>query len=252
MCAAVASVARPRLHEAGEQSGELFGLVGREAGERGLDRAAPVAACGAEQPTACVGEHDRAAACVGGIDLTADVPRLDRGLHEPARPRLVDADRLGEFAHRRRPLGALERLEQSEPRQVRQVRAPMRTLVVRMLRALAMCTATVPPGPPGHARGAGVAGHTVPAVPSVVPALLAAGAVVPVTTTPNGPIAATSTSAATAAAAPSPRTALARGALTSLGAALQAPPLLIAPHGDERLLDDRDRVARILRRVAGP
>jgi hypothetical protein len=118
-----------------------------------------------------------------------------------------------------------------------------------------MCTATVPAGLPGHARGAGVAGHTVPAVPavpSVVPALLAAGAVVPVTTIPDGPIAATSTSAATAAAAPSPRTALARGALTSLGAALQAPPLLIAPHGDERLLDDRDRVDRILRLVVGP
>jgi hypothetical protein len=90
--------------------------------------------------------------------------------------------------------------------------------------------------------------------------LLSVGAVIRVTATFTGRASATSPPATTTtSAAPSPGAALAgpaaraaRSALTTLGAALQAPPLLVPPHGDERLLDDHDRVTRILRLVVGP
>ncbi|GAA1794713.1 hypothetical protein GCM10009748_32460 [Agromyces lapidis] len=50
------------------------------------------------------------------------MPRLDGGLHEPARARLVDADRLGELPDRRRLRRRLERVEQPEARRLREPR----------------------------------------------------------------------------------------------------------------------------------
>jgi hypothetical protein len=71
----------------------------------------------------------------------------------------------------------------------------------------------------------------------------------------TGSVATTSTSTA-AGAAPATGTTLARpasrAALTSVGPALEASPLLVSAHGDECLLDERDRVARILGRVVRP
>ena len=71
----------------------------------------------------------------------------------------------------------------------------------------------------------------------------------------TSPVATTSTSTA-AAAAPATGTILARpasrAALTSLGPALEASPLLVPSHGDECLLDERDRVGPLLGRVVRP
>ncbi len=50
----------------------------------------------------CLGDDEDAAPGVGGIDIAPYLTGIDRGLHEPARSRLVDADRRGDVADRAR------------------------------------------------------------------------------------------------------------------------------------------------------
>ena len=76
--------------------------------------------------------------------------RLDGRLHESARARLIDADRLSELAHRGRALGTLERIEQAEACRVRE-RMPAGTTVAEAatsatpaLRTAALSTAVAP------------------------------------------------------------------------------------------------------------
>ena len=214
------SVARPIGDEAGEQARELGGLLGRERGERGLDRAASCVSGALEQLPAGGREHEGAAPGVGRVRLAAHMARLDGRLHESARARLIDADRLGELAHRGRALGALERIEQAEARRVRE---------------------RMPAGTTPRASS----------TTSAAPALWAAAAATPATATMVVVLAVLVVGVLRMLprVMPVPVRVLAAVAVVTLlsevlGSALQPPPFLIATHRDQRLLDQCDRVVR--------
>lgn len=96
------STARPGLRETREQRGELLPFRRREIGERALDGGAPVVEQGRQGRATRVGDDEDAAPRVSRVDIAAHLTRIDRRLYEPARPRLVDADRRCELAHRAR------------------------------------------------------------------------------------------------------------------------------------------------------
>lgn len=89
--------------ESAEQIGEPLALVVAETVEGGLDGAAPVRGRGVDGGATLVGDPEPRPTRVVRIGLANDEPLADGGLDEPARPRLVHSDRLGELGDRHQP-----------------------------------------------------------------------------------------------------------------------------------------------------
>lgn len=157
------------------------------------------------------------------------MPCFDGGLHEPARPRLIDADRLGELAHRGRALGALERIEQAEARRVRE-RVPAGT-------ATRASSATSPAPTVGTSAPATTAASMIVEFGTL--AVLVVG--VPRVLVRMAPVVPVPVRVVVRVPAPVSVVALPPEVL---GPALEPPAFLVAAHRDEGLLDQRDRIVR--------
>ncbi|WP_235507660.1 hypothetical protein [Agromyces sp. Root1464] len=156
------------------------------------------------------------------------MPRLDGRLHESARARLIDADRLGELAHRGRALGALERIEQAEARSVRErVTAGTATRASPATSPAPSVGASAPAAVAPPVVGLGPLAALVVGVPRMLPRM------VPVVPVPVRVV--------VRVPAPVPVVALLPEVL---GPALEPPAFLIAAHRDEGLFDQGDRVVR--------